>query len=165
MVTKSFIDKYVSETIFQHGNEFFLSAQRLTEFDDHKTAPVAVCYALSIELFIKSLEATTKMKHEISQTWKLHEETLVKPKRGGHNLIALFDHLQPEIRNEINVNFKATHHREFRDELEKVSTVFVDWRYQYEGTTYVLHATTLEDIAIFMSEYVSKKVKEQNVSF
>lgn len=51
-----FIDEYVSETIYNHGNEYYLAAQTLCGSGIPHTAPVATCYAFSIELFNKEFK-------------------------------------------------------------------------------------------------------------
>ncbi len=162
---ETFIDEYVSETIYNHGNEYYLAAQTLCGSGIPHTAPVATCYAFSIELFIKSLSATKKMTHIVSISYKLTDEILLKPKGpgAGHNLLALFECLHADTQKGIVEAYEVHRIRggDFVSDLKRNSTVFSDWRYQYEGKTNVLETTTLSSIAAVLRKYVRTRLKEQ----
>ncbi len=56
-----------------------------------------------LSYLIKSLSATKKITHIVSMSYKLTDETLLKPKGpgAGHNLLALFDCLHADTQKGI----------------------------------------------------------------
>ncbi|MGN2616841.1 hypothetical protein [Aliivibrio fischeri] len=162
MKNKVLIDEYMSLSIYDHGKKFYDAGKLLETAEPTLTPPMAVCFSFSIEMFLKCLSATQKYKVKISQTYhKLYDETLVKPKGAGHDLVALFDYLPEELTSEMEKEYRTLHRESLRNELVNIKSVFIDWRYQYEGKTYVLHSSTLTNVAGFLSEFSKKKILEQ----
>ncbi|EGQ9216874.1 hypothetical protein R7D66_24005 [Vibrio sp. Vb2354] len=162
MKGNTFIDEYMSPSIYDHGKQFYDAAKILDASDLSLTPPMAVCLSFSIEMFLKCLKATQKYEEKISLTYyNLYDETLVKPKGAGHDLVALFDYLPEELTSEMEEKFSSLHRKSLRDELIDIKSVFIDWRYQYEGKTYILHSTTLNHVADFLAEFSREKILEQ----
>ncbi|WP_412514826.1 hypothetical protein [Shewanella indica] len=157
-----FIDEYISPNIYDHGKQFYDAAKVLDASDLSLTPPIAVCLSFSIEMFLKCLKATKKYTEKIGHTYcDLYDETLVKPKGAGHDLVALFDKLPEELTTEMNEQFCSMYRKTLRDELINIKSVFIDWRYQYEGKTYVLHSSTLRNVADFFAEFSKQKIRAQ----
>ncbi|ANQ55879.1 hypothetical protein [Vibrio parahaemolyticus] len=157
-----FIDEYMSPSIYDHGKQFYNAAKLLEASDLPLTPPMAVCLSFSIEMFLKCLRATQKYTEKISHTYcDLYDETLVKPKGAGHDLVALYDYLPEELTSEMEEKFNSLHWKSLREELVHIKSVFIDWRYIYEGKTYILHSTTLNNVADFLAEYSKGKILEQ----
>ncbi|EHH1173894.1 TPA: hypothetical protein NKO81_004506 [Vibrio parahaemolyticus] len=157
-----FIDEYVSPNIYDHGKQFYDAASVLETSELSLTPPIAVCLAFSIEMFLKCLRASKKYTKIVGRTYcDLYDETLVKPKGAGHDLVALFDKLPKELATEMSEKFSSLHRKPLRGELVTIKSVFVDWRYQYEGKTYILHSSTLRNVADFLSDFSKEKVREQ----
>ncbi|WP_340641861.1 hypothetical protein [Photobacterium damselae] len=75
--------------------------------------------------------------------------------------MALFDCLPEELTSEMEEEYRTLHRESLRDDLVNIKSVFIDWRYQYEGKAYILHSSTLSNVAGFLSEYSKKKIIEQ----
>ncbi|KII77316.1 hypothetical protein [Vibrio renipiscarius] len=166
-----FIEEYISYRIYNHGSEYYLAAETLSGLEESHTAAIATCYSFAIELFLKSLKATKQMVHVVSASYDLIDETLLKPTReagGGHNLLALFQCLDTSVQEEIiDLYFNTRPFREdnFIEDLRRNSTVFIDWRYQFEGKTYILEPDTLRKIAAVLNQYVKHKLSEQSEKY
>ncbi|HBC3529442.1 TPA: hypothetical protein KDZ68_003436 [Vibrio parahaemolyticus] len=162
MKNNIFIKEYRSPNIYSQGHCFYEAAGVLETSELYLTPPIAVCLSFSIEMFLKCLKATQKYSDKIGRTYhKLYDETLVKPKGTGHDLVALFDELPKELTTEMSEQFNLAYHKELRDDLASIKSTFVDWRYIYEGKVNILHSSTLRRVADFLSEFSKEKIWEQ----
>jgi hypothetical protein len=87
--------------------------------------PMAVCYAFSAELYLKSM--------------------ILRPTK-SHELKGLFDQLASPPRKTVENRYKERTGRGssvLRSDLEAMSSAFADWRYVFEGDSRQLHFNML----------------------
>jgi hypothetical protein len=98
--------------------------------------PSVVCYAFSIELYLKLLCAITT-----GQAAR------------GHKLTELFDRLPEATRTELSAVFPGIN---LREELEKCSNAFVEWRYSHEQESLVINPSFFIVVARACHQMVRK---------
>jgi hypothetical protein len=101
-----------------------------TSYETH--APPIVCYAFSIELYLKLILLITTGK-----------------KARGHKLVKVYDKLSDRTRRIVVTNWKFPGDPEhLRNLVEEASEIFVQWRYPYEHDFLVASPDELHDIAL-----------------
>ncbi len=114
----------IQERAYSNGMSFLLAAQTLmipkplteTTFQ-LPMGPAIVCYAFSIELFLKSIHLREGTSHR------------------GHNLLDLFDALPPATKSLISREFYnrfGMNEFNFRIKISEVKNIFNDFRYIHE---------------------------------
>lgn len=151
------INKHISHSIFTHGEQFHSAYYKII---DDNNAPAFVCLAFSIEIFLKSLKAEKHYKEKNEGYYGVisYEDIYDKSLLRGHKLLDLFSGIDTNLRTEIIQRYKQKHNTNFQEDLKNINTVFEDWRYIYEGNTFILHKSTLEDVSEFLHSYIKEKL-------
>lgn len=155
-----FFGNHISVNIFHHGAEFYNSYEKLKN-EGISTTPGIVCLVFSIEIFLKSLEAQKhyKEKYQYPDGTVYYDDLFDVSLVGrGHDLSKLFGNLSDKIRVEILTSYKEKYHSDLSKDISKIKSTFIDWRYIYEGNTFLLHQSTLENISTFLYLYIKGKL-------
>jgi hypothetical protein len=149
---------YKSPEIYLIALEFYDSALILCEADTKKSISSAVLFALSIELFFKSLHACKyyTSKYEYEPDIVEYDKLFVESKLRGHILKKLFDNLPSEIQMDILNKYRKIFHKDITEQLETLEGHFVNGRYFYERNLPYIATSLLKEISCFLKEYTVK---------
>ena len=131
------LDAEMAQRMLNTAAAFYIAAARChgtvhtatTSYATH--APPIVCYAFSIELYLKVLILITTGK-----------------KARGHKLVNLYDKISDETRQHVIANWRFPGDPDLlRDWITDASEDFVQWRYAHEYEFIVAWPGKLHDIA------------------
>lgn len=139
--------------IWHHGQEFYKAAAILRGTNS-MAAPYYICLSFSIELFIKCLYTTTEYKSASNVQLSVHARSK------QHSLSNLFSQLPDEMKSDCEKKYSEIHIRSLAKDIEHISDVFVEYRYQYEDINEnkrrALCVSVFEDVGAFFDEYTTK---------
>ena len=151
-------ENYKSPEIYMTALEFYDSALMLSESNTKKAISSSVLFALSIELFLKSLHARKyyTSKYEYEPDVVVYDKLFVRSKLRGHILNELFKELPEEIQKDMANEYKKVSHQDIIESFETLEGHFVNGRYFYERNLPYIASSLIEKMAKFLKAYTVK---------
>ena len=140
-------DENLEQDMFNQAKAFFLAGHRCAteEWVSPKSyifllAPVVVCYAFAIEVYLKLLLQLNNIKV-----------------RNTHNILKLCKSLPEDIRNKIVEQYRAVLGKnldQFLKDIELISEAFEQWRYAYEHQLLAVSTSILRGIGQILHDII-----------